>query len=213
MSDAVHPPAARLRRVLSPEVVASLLSVIVVALALPFLMQALTAPVETSPGAPIPSAAVIGAAPTASASPTVQPSASALATATATATGSEAWISDARVLVQAAAGLIELRDGMMRIAEARPSRAADIARQLRAMNPSLTATLELLAGMETNGAPSDLVEAVRKPLSSALETSQETLRASLPNAEAYRSGAADVIAALKPLEALVARVQNEAGLP
>lgn len=212
MSDAIHPPAARLRRVLSPEVVAGLLSVVVVAVTLPFLLQALNAPVGAIPTAPPPSDAVIGGGPTASASPAVQPSSSATATATATATGSEAWASEARVLVRAAAGLVELRDGLMRIAEERPSRAADIARQLRAMNPSLSATLELVDAMETNGAPSALVEAVRKPLSTALETSLETLRASLPNAAAYRAGAADVITSMEPLEALMARVEKEAGL-
>ena len=216
MSDAIHPPAARLRRVLSPEVVAGLLSVVVVAVTLPFLLQALNTPVGAIPTAPPPSDAVIGVAPTASASPAVQPSASATASATATATasatGSGAWASEARRLVQAAEGLIELRDGLARIAAERPSRAAEIARQLRAMNPSLSATLELVDAMETNGAPSALVEAVRKPLSTALETSLETLRASLPNADAYREGAADVIASLESLEALMARLAKEAGL-
>lgn len=210
MIDSIHSPAARLRRVLSPEVVAGLLSVVVVVITLPFLGQALNTPLGAIPGVPRPSDGVIGGGPTASASPVARPSAS--ATATATATGSEAWASEARVLVRAAAGLIELRDGLSRVAAERPSRAADIARQLRAMNPSLSATLDLVEAMETKGAPSDLVEDVRKALSTALEASLETLRASLPNTAAYRDGAADVIASLEPLEALMARVKKEAGL-
>ncbi len=214
MSSSAPPPAARLRRVLGPEVVAGLLSVVVVAVTLPFLLQALNTPMGSILPAPAPSASVAGVAPSASSSPVARPSASgsALPAATATATGAEAWASEARVLVQAASGLIELRDDLARIVDARPSRAADIARQLRAMNPSLSATLEHLEGMESNGAPSDLVLDVRKPISRALAASQEALRASLPNREAYRAGAAEVLEALENVEALMARVEKEAGL-
>jgi len=205
-----QPPAARLRRALSPEVVAGLLSIVVVAVTLPFLLQALNTPMGAIFPAPAPSASVAGVAPSASSSPAAQPSAS--GSPTATATGPEAWASEARVLVRAGAGLVVLRDDLARIVDERPSRAADIARQLRVMNPSLSGTLEHVEGMEANGAPSDLVEDVRKPLSSALAASQEALRASLPNREAYRRGAAAVIKALEDLEALMARVDKEAGL-
>ena len=211
MTGSAHPPAARLRRVLSPEVVAGLLSIVVVAVTLPFLLQALNTPMGAIFTAPAPSASVAGVAPAASSSPGAGPS-SGSATATATATGPEAWASEARVLVQAGAGLVVLRDDLARIVDERPSRAADIARRLRTMNPSLSATLEHVEGMEANGAPSDLVEDVRKPLSRALAASQEALRASLPNREAYRRGAAAVIKALENLEALMARVDKEAGL-
>ena len=189
MTGTAQPPAARLRRAFSPEVVAGLLSIVVVAVTLPFLLQALNTPMGAIFPAPVPSASVAGVAPSASSSPGARPSAT--SSAIASATGPEAWASEARVLVRAAAGLIELRDGLSRIADERPRRAADIARQLRAMNPSLGATLELVEGMEANGAPSDLVERVRKPLTTALEASLDTLRASLPNREAYRAGAAD----------------------
>ena len=210
MTGTAQPPAARLRRALSPEVVAGLLSIVVVAVTLPFLLQALNTPMGAIFPAPAPSASVAGVAPSASSSPAAQPSAS--GSPTATATGPEAWASEARVLVRAGAGLVVLRDDLARIVDERPSRAADIARQLRAMNPSLSGTLEHVEGMEANGAPSDLVEDVRKPLSSALAASQEALRASLPNREAYRRGAAAVIKALEDLEALMARVDKEAGL-
>ena len=212
MTGTAQPPAAGLRRALSPEVVAGLLSIVVVAVTLPFLLQALNTPMGAIFPAPAPSASVAGVAPGASSSPGAQPSASGSATATATAAGPEAWASEARVLVQAGAGLVVLRDDLARIVDERPSRAADIARQLRAMNPSLSGTLEHVEGMEANGAPSDLVEDVRKPLSRALAASQEALRASLPNREAYRRGAAAVIKALEDLEALMARVDKEAGL-
>ena len=191
---------------------AGVLSVVVAAIALPFLLQALNTPLGATSTAPAPSASVAGVIPPPSASPVVQPSASGSAIPTPTATGPEAWASEARVLVQASAGLIAQRDDLSRIAAERPFRAADVARQLRAMNPSLTATLEHVDGMEANGAPSDLVEDVRKPLSTALAASQEALRASLPNREAYRDGAADVIKALAKFEALTARVEKAARL-
>ena len=50
------------------------------------------------------------------------------------------------------------------------------------------------------------------PFPAALAASQEALRASLPNREAYRRGAAAVIKALENLEALMVRVDKEAGL-
>jgi hypothetical protein len=80
------------------------------------------------------------------------------------------------------------------------------------LNPSLSATLDLVEAMETKGAPPELVAEVRNVLSTALAQSLETLRASLPNVAAYRTCAADVITTLSTLETLMTRVEKEAGL-
>lgn len=206
------PPStlARILRVTSPEMMAGALSVLVSVVVLAFVLTSGSGtgePNATHPSSAPPSDGLIGGGPVASAtSPAVDPSAS------ATATGSETWTSEARVLLQGATNLAELRDSLARTAAERPGRAADIARQLRALNPSLSATLDLVEAMETKGAPPELVAEVRNVLSTALARSLETLRASLPNVAAYRTGAAEVIGSLSDLEALMARVEGEAGL-
>lgn len=211
------PPStlARILRVTSPEMMAGALSVLVSVAVLAFVLTLGTGTAE--PGGTVissapPSDGLIGGAPTGSPTPDPVMSPTATAIATATATGPEAWAPQARVLLEADGQLLEIRDRLASAAGVRPINTTEIARQLRAMNPKLIVTLRLLDGMAANGAPTDLVTAVQAAHSTALDASLETLTASLLSTATYEAGAAEVIGSLSDLEALMARIEGEAGL-
>jgi hypothetical protein len=190
--------------------VAGLLSV-PVAIILAIVLTTGTRPPDTQPGA------TIGTLPPAGGSPTPHPSPDPLSSPSSnvsspSASGSPAWAPGARVLLEADRELLAMRDRLSSIARARPSRTSEIAGQLRVLNPALIVALRLLDGMAANGAPADLVADVRAMYSTTLATSLGTLTASQSDAPAYQAGAKDVIASLADLEALMARVEKEAGL-
>lgn len=190
--------------------VAAVLSVPVLAIVLALGISARTAPGGAVPASAPPSAGVIGSGPILG-GPT--PVASSSPTASPIATRPKAWVSEARILLEADSELLAIRDRLSRIVGDRPSNSSEIAKQLRAMNPTLTRTLSLLGSMESNGAPADLVADVRAAHTGALEASLDTLTASPANTAAYASGAKDVISFLRQLEVQMARIKTAAGLP
>jgi len=128
------------------------------------------------------------------------------------ASASPTWAPAARVLLEADRELLAIRDRLASLARARPTRTSEIAGQLRVLNPALIVALRLLDGTAANGAPADLVADVRAMHSTTLAASLGTLTASQSDAPAYEAGAKDVIASLADLEAIMARVEKEAGL-
>ena len=203
---------ARLLRVTSPEMMAGLLSVPVLAVVLAIALASGTGPDGTPPGGVLgsappssapPSDVLIGASPTPG--PSTEPRSS------PTPTARPAWAPEARVLLEADTELLAMRDRLSDIAAARPVNTNEIAKQLRVMNQPLTAMLRLVDAMEAKGAPADLVADVRAAYATALDASLEALTASLSSRSAYLAGAADVIASLD-VEALMARVESKAGL-
>jgi hypothetical protein len=194
--------------------IAGLLSV-PVAIVLAIVLTIWTRPPDTQPGAAPdtlpPSGGLIGGSPTADPSPDPFSSPSSNVPSPS-ASGSPAWAPGARVMLEADRELLAIRDRLSSIARARPSRTSEIAGQLRVLNPALIVALRLLDGMAANGAPADLVADVRAMYSTTLAASLGTLTASQSDAPAYQAGAKDVIASLADLEALMARVEKEAGL-
>jgi hypothetical protein len=188
--------------------IAGLLSV-PVAIGLFIALTTGTLPPDTEPGAALgtlaPTGGLIGASPTAESShgPLVSPSAN----------RSAAWAPGARVLLEADRELLAIRERLSAIATARPPSTSEIAGQLRILNPALIVALRLVDGMAVNGAPADLVADVRAMHSKALDASLGTLSGSQSDARSYQAGAKEVIASLGDLEALIARVEKEAGLP
>ena len=188
--------------------VAGLLSV-PVTIVLAIVLTTGTRPPDAQPGATLgnlpPSGGLIGGSPTADTSPDPLSSPS--------ASGGPAWAPGARVLLEADRELLAMRVRLSSLAETRPTRTSEIVGQLRVLNPALIVALRLIDGMAANGAPADLVADVRAMHSTTLAASLEALTASQSDARAYQAGAKNVIESMADLEALMARVENEAGLP
>lgn len=191
-------------RVLGPEVVATLSSIVVVAMAAILASGTPTSPVPT-PGATT-SSAPSGAATTSTTSPSRSPQASAVRTPAP-------WAAQATVLLGAEERLTATRKHLVSaLAEASPS-ATGISRELRAMNTSLTGALNAIEAMESSGAPSALIDDLRGAHEATLTVSLKTLQASIQNAPAYQSGATEIVTMLDEISALAERVRSEAGLP
>ena len=188
---------------------AGLLSVPVLAVVLAIALASGPGPGDPPRGGGVgsapPSDGLTGASPTAGPTTGTLPS--------PTATGRVAWAPEARVLLQADEGMVAMRDRLSKVAEARPVNTNEIAKQLRAMNPALTAMLRLVDAMDAKGAPADLVADVRAAYATALDASLDALTASLSSPSAYLAGAANVVASLGDLETLMARVEREAATP
>jgi len=209
MSGSAQPSTfARLLRVTSPEMIAGLLSV-PVAIVLAIVLTTGARPPDTQPGGALgslpPSGGLSGGSPTADTSPDPLSSPS--------VSGNPAWASGARVLLEADRELLAMRTRLSSIAGARPTRTSEIVGQLRVLNPALIVALRLIDGMAANGAPADLVADVRAMHSTTLTASLEALTASQSDARSYQAGAKNVIESMADLEALMGRVENEAGLP
>lgn len=207
MSDLARPSTlVRLRHVISPEMIAGALSIPVLAVALALGTGTLRIPsLAIFPPVPPPEVGVGGA--TASAQPSASPSPTA---PSAAPTDANAWASEARVLLQADAGLIKVRDRLSAILADSPIDTSKVSRQLRAMNTTLSATFRLIDALESNGAPAKLIANVRAVHAAALQASLETLAGSLRNTAFYKAGTRDVIAALDDLEATMARLERAA---
>lgn len=209
-SEAPAPLQVWLRQVASPEMIAAALSIPVLALALVLApgLSALRLPSAAVTPSAVPSVAQSSVGPIASGqSASIPPS----APPTVAATEPSSWAPEARVLLQADERLLAVRDRLSAIRAASPINTSEIARQLRSMNATLTATARLIDALASKGAPSDLVADLRAIHTNAFEASVETLAASLPNTAAYRTGSARVIAALDDLEAIMPRVEKAAG--
>lgn len=193
---------------LGPERVAAILSVLVVAVVG-------TLAVGGANGGTPPSASPASASsPVATARPTVAPSSSA-ATATdappsATTAG---WASGATTLIEIQNQIVVARD-QLAAALADPETATSvIARELRALNTAMTTALRAVDTLRADAAPGDLVDDLAATHRAGLNAGVRTLQASLQNAPAYRTGGAQVVAALAGLEDLTLRLRTEAGLP
>ncbi|MGK2850808.1 MAG: hypothetical protein ACSLFN_07865 [Candidatus Limnocylindrales bacterium] len=196
---------ARIARSLGPEVVAGLASVVAVALIATLVIR------QPGPVAPTPT----GSAPT-SLAPSDAPPTAVNGSPTTRASPDRtaaSWAAQATVLMGAEQRLAEIRARLATaLAEVPPSTTA-IARELRAMNTTLTGALDAIASMASNGAPSALVDDLRSAHEAALGVSLETLQASVQNAPAYQAGAAEVVADLDEISILARRARAEAGLP
>jgi hypothetical protein len=133
--------------------------------------------------------------------------------------GPGASVAASRVTWQpTAAGLIAIDERLIvargDLADALASQvaAAELVRQLRAMNRTLVTADALIATLAETDAPASLVTDLQSRHKSVHDKVLETLRASVQNAAAYRQGAADIIAGLRPLEGLIARLASASGL-
>lgn len=183
-----------------PERVAAMLSVLVGVIAVLALVGANpgAAPPEPTPSSVIDASSEPSPDPGASARPSPSP---------------PPWASAARVLLEVGDRLMDERDRLAEALDTAGTTPGEIARDLRALNTTLTAALRQVDGLEAEGAPGDLVADLRSMHEDAMATSLETLGASLQNADAYRTGASKVVAILAELESLMARTATDAGLP
>lgn len=201
--DARPPDRLPLSASLGPERVAALLSVLVVAVVGTIAVGGVNG--GTPPSAS-PAATTIG--------PTVAPSSTAAATPDAPPSATTAgWASGAATLIEIQDQIVVARD-QLAAALAEPETATSvIARQLRALNTALTTALRAVDTLRADAAPGDLVDDLASAHQDALDAGVQTLQASLQNAPAYRTGGAQVVAALAGLEDLTVRLRTEAGLP
>jgi hypothetical protein len=207
VSDLARPSLlVRIRHVTSPEMMAAALSVPVLAIALGLGTGALRIPSWVVIPSLTPPDIGFGG-PTPSGQPSASPSPT---TPSAAPTARTAWASEARVLLQADAGLMKVRDRLSTILADSPIDTSKVSRQLRAMNTTLSATFRLIDALESNGAPAKLIADVRAAHAAALRASLETLAGSLRNTAFYKAGTRDVIAALDDLEATMARLERAA---
>lgn len=197
---------ARIARNLGPETVAGLASVVALALIAAFAIRPATtgspSPTATVPASVVPS----DVAPTSTIASTPTPLASAGRTASA-------WAAQATVLLGAEQRLAAIRERLVTALATVPPSTTGVARELRAMNTTLTGALDAIASMESSGAPSGLIDDLRTSHEAALTVSLETLQASVQNAPAYQSGGAEVVTLLDEIAILASRVRAEAGLP
>ncbi len=193
----------RLLAAASPEILAAVMSAVVLTVAALVFLRPPGNAVLPPAGSGSPSA--VGTI-----RPTTTPPA---ATSSSSATpSSPAWASIARSLVDADVRLIVARDRLADLVGSQTVQTSDIARELRSINPTLSLTVDLVAGLDDAGAPPLLVADLRTAHGDALDASLATLQASLSNPAAYEAGARKVVAALADLEALGASL-SDAALP
>lgn len=201
--DARPPDRPTLSASLGPERVAAMLSVLVVAVVGTVAIGSASGgtPPSSSPGV-------------ATIDPTVAPSSPAAAsTDTPPSATTAAWASGAVTLVKIQDQIIVGRDRLA-TALADPETATSlIARELRALNTAMTTALRAVDTLRADAAPGDLVDDLAATHQAALDAGVQTLQASLQNAPAYRTGGAQVVAALAGMENLTVRLKTEAGLP
>jgi hypothetical protein len=109
--------------------------------------------------------------------------------------------------------LVGLREQLADELETRPREAADLAALLRTTNSNLSFALETIADLNGSAAPGDTVEALAELHGGASGAVRDTLEASVSNVAAYRDGARAVVEQLEGLEAVMADLAEESGLP
>lgn len=188
---------------LGPERVAAILSVLVVALVG---TVAIGSASGGTPPSSSPSATTV--------LPTVAPTSTAVAATDAAPSATVvAWASGAATLIEIHHQIVVARD-QLAAALAEPTTATSlIARELRALNTAMTTALRAVDTLRAQSAPNDLVDDLTATHQAALDAGIQTLQASMQNAPAYRTGGAQVVAALAGLENLTVRLKTEAGLP
>lgn len=197
---------------LGPERVAAILSVLVVAVVGTIAVGGANGgtPPSASPAAGSPAAGSPAAATT---RPSVAPSSTAAATDAPPSATAAGWASGAATLIEIQDQIIVARD-QLATALADPETATSvIARELRALNSAMTTALRAVDTLRADAAPGDLVDDLAVTHRAGLDAGVQTLQASLQNAPAYRTGGAQVVAALAGLEDLTLRLRTEAGLP
>lgn len=197
---------ARLARTVGPEVVAAVISVLVIAV-FGLVLSSRGPGGSPSPTDPTPT-------PLSTSTPSQTPSA-ALSTSPVPSPGpsSAAWAAQATAVLEAAERLDAVRDRLTTALAATPVSANAIARELRAMNTTLTGALDAIGAMAANGAPGALVDDLRTAHEATLAVSLETLQASVQNVPAYQAGGTESVALLDTISALAERVRTQAGLP
>lgn len=201
--DARPPDRPALRDALGPERVAAILSVLVVA-------GVGTIAVGSANGGtpPPPSPGVETSRPTVAPPATAASSLDAAPSAT-----TAAWASGAATLVAIQDQIVVARDRLATVLADRASPTSLIARELRALNTAMTTALRAVDTLRARAAPAALVNDLAATHQAALDAGVQTLQASLQNAPAYRTGGAQVVAALAGMEDLTLRLKTEAGLP
>lgn len=201
--EARPPDRPTLSASLGPERVAAILSVLVIAVVG-------TIVVGGANGGTPPSAS----APVGTTRPSVAPSSTPAASVDAPPSATTAtWASGAATLLEIEDQIVVARD-QLAAALAEPETATSvIARELRALNTAMTTALRAVDTLRADAAPGDLVDELASTHQAALDAGVQTLQASLQNAPAYRTGGAEVVAALAGLEDLTLRLRTEAGLP
>lgn len=196
---------ARIARSLGPEIVAGLASVLVVVLFAAFATRqpasdptspTLVAPTQITATDPLPTSSAVS--PSTSPSPGRTPA---------------PWAAQATALLGAEERLAAIRDRLVATMAESPLSANAIARELRAMNTTLTGALDAIQAMAASGAPAALVDDLRAAHEASLAVSLETLQASVQNVPAYQAGGTRIVSLLDAISALAVRVRTEAGLP
>jgi hypothetical protein len=123
------------------------------------------------------------------------------------------WAADARALIEADERLIEWREALRTELARPPARSDELAHLLRSTNVAIQVASGYIDALETADAPVDIVGALRSVHGSALDSGLRTLTILRADVKAYRAGAAEVIAALEPLETDLQALAASAGLP
>ena len=152
----------------------------------------------------------------AAASPTESARPAAGATATAAPGASQppvAWLASAQALLALDRRLAVQRDELATTIANKKAPTTDIVAQLRALNATLVSVAAPIKSIAEAGAPADLVADLDVAHQAITDAVSSTLRASVQNAAAYRSGAAAVIKSIDPLQARDARLSASIGIP
>jgi hypothetical protein len=213
----------RLASIASPEAIAAILTLILVAGGLISVSQGTGAqPTGSVAAGPTASPLSAASAVIATSSPTVESSPTAPPTSTPTAEASPvatpgstvvAWAATARSLLLAEDRLISRREELRTELAAAPKQAAELSRLLRSTNTTLQAALTSIQSLAEAGAPDPLVVRLLEEHEIALAAALKTLASSVQDVKAYKAGAIEMVAALEPLESLGRDLAGAAGLP
>lgn len=192
MSTPVQPPVPTRGGGPSPELVGGLVVLVTLALAATTLLGRGTAPSGSADPSSIPSTAAV---PTATRIMLVDPAV-------------------ADLLLSLDGQLLEDGDRLTAELAREPFRAAEVSTILRAINVSARFGVDAVTSLGTTAAALDMIERLGGIYGSLREIAVATLRASITNPAAYRTGAERVVEAVAPLPALQDALEVlRAGLP
>ena len=123
-----------------------------------------------------------------------------------------AWFASAQALLALDRRIGVQRDELATTIADKKVKTTDIVAQLRAINATLVSVAAPIKSIDEAGAPADLVADLDVAHQAIADAVSSTLRASVQNSAAYRTGAAAVIKSIDPLAALDARLAAGSGI-
>jgi len=213
-----------IRRAMSPELVALILVLVIVAGGLVVVFSGSGGP--SFPSGPAPSAAAVAATAspsvgaastppraTATLPDTAPPPTPAVTPKASASPSAPPWIASAQALIQADLRVIQWREALRSELESQPKTSDNLAHLLRSTNVAIDVATNWLDALEALDAPRDIVATLRTAHQGALDASARTLSVTVHDVAAYRTGGAAVVTALAPIDVSLEALAAAGGLP